>query len=208
LAIACDVEQTLFVRGSASETDAVRNKIFIRDRDLNTDCVRESEAHSTSHMRNSSGDKWAEVGYHEDFGPSSSHTFNAFWEVGYGDTIICDLGCGPSIACCDWAFFKVENVDGTQRWQFFFDWGANGGYTQIGPNAGEYAAFGQGIPMGETARRGGNATGALDDHRELEKKLCSTCNYTPWQSNFTYSDSISNYHHTSVADDHYVVEHD
>ncbi|MEO8292073.1 MAG: hypothetical protein ABI635_02945 [Actinomycetota bacterium] len=209
IAIDCGEEQTLFARDpNQSSSDAVRDKIFVRDRDLNDECLGRAEAHSTAHMRNTSFDKFAEAGWYEQWGPSASHLFNAFWEIGIGDTIICDSSCGPAIAPGDHVIFKVENVDGTNRWKFFFDYGANGNYVRLGPSDGTNANFGHGIPMGETGRRGGNGTGALDAHRDLERKTCESCSYTSWSTNSTFQDNITNYHRAYQAPDFYKVEHD
>ena len=215
LAVDCNEEQGLFVRTYETGADGVWSEIYLRDRDLSLACLgglheRASEAHSTAHVKNTSFDKWAEVGWHEGFGATSNvHLWNLFWEVGYGNVIICDLSCGPSVACCTWVGFKVASVANSTNWKFWADYGANGGFVQLGPSDGQNATFDHGVPMGETARHGGVGTGASDDHRQLQWKPCTNCSYGFWTSQVTYSKSTGfNWHRTYVNVHHYLVEKD
>jgi hypothetical protein len=205
----CDAEEALFARDSATSADGVWSEVDVVDRDLSYACPGDSEGHSTAHARSTSFDKWAEAGWHEQCSYNCDiHLFNFFWEVGYGDVIVCDLGCGPDFACCPWVGLKVVSVEGNSRWKFWVDYGADGGWSQIGPANGADATFFAGIPMAETGRRGGVGTGASDDHRGLKRKLCSSCGYSYWTSQTLYRDTISNWHREEINEHHYTVEKD
>lgn len=209
LAVDCSAEQTIFVKAFGVTTaNGVRSINFVRNRDLNPNCTGsvDAEAHSTAHMRNTSYDKWAEVGWHEDW-QGAGHQHNAFWEVGYGDTVICDLGCGPLIGCCDWTKFKVLNVPGTSKWTFHLDYGANGNFVQIGPPGGQTAFFVNGIPMAETGRRGGSLTGALDHHKDLiyNSSPSDPPIWAAWPDTILSGDNITGWHYRGIADDEYEV---
>ncbi|MCA1702226.1 MAG: hypothetical protein LC808_02720 [Actinobacteria bacterium] len=168
---ACSTEENIFVRETGSGKTGTRNYIQIRDRDLNLSCSADAEAHSTAHVTNLARDKWAEVGWHEDFSPLGFHQFNVFWEVGIGDIVVGHLENGPAISCCNWSIFRVEAVVGTNLWKFYFDYAADGSWTQIGPSGGQDATFATGIAEGETARRGGTGTGAADDQKTLKYRI-------------------------------------
>jgi hypothetical protein len=214
VALACshNTLQHLFRQEPFNSTaDAIRSHIYVRDRGLNPDCTADAESHSTAHVRNSTGDKFAEVGWEEHWHcPSGSctHNHNIFWEVKIGSTIIGHLHNGPHFACCGWYGFKVENVPGTLRWKFFFDPGANGGWIQVGPSDGQNADFGQGVPQGETARRGGSRTGASDEHSALARKNCDSCTMQDWTNNDFRSDDISGWHGERISDTRYEVVKD
>ena len=171
---ACSDEEVLFRRMSASDTDAAKSENFIRDRDLNSNCLGDAESHSTAHVRNAAFTKFAEVGWVEQWGAGASHAFKFFYEADIGSTILGGFSYGPT--------------------------------TQIGSFD---ATFNQGIPMGETGRRGGEGTGASDDHRALKYKLCNNgCPWEAWPTNYSYKDTISNWHGVFQSSDHYKVEKD
>lgn len=145
-----------------------------------------------------------ERGFRTDAGPYVEF----FWEVDIGSTIVGHLDNGPAAACCAWVGLKVRNIEGTQKWEFFVDYGANGTFTQIGSSTGQDANFGQGIPMGETGRRGGTRTGAMDEHKELRRKLCGSCSYSGWSTNSASKDTLSNWHGVLINDTRYEVVKD
>lgn len=188
--------------------DGIRDTNYLRNRDINPNCGA-AEAHSTAHVENSARDKFVEVGWHETETFIGNKIWNIFWEVIIGSTRIGDLGNGPTVDCCAWVEFKIESVPGTLRWKFYYDYGNNGGYRQVGPDDGVGANFGEGILMGETARRGGNATGAADEHQGLKRKVCSSCDYNFWQNQFqAHPNEITNWHYVKVNDHHYEVKKD
>lgn len=125
-----------------------------------------------------------------------------------GSTIIGHLHNGPHVSCCALYGFKVQNVTDTLKWKFFYDPNANGGWIQVGPAGGQDANFGRGVPMGETARRGGAATGAADEHKNLKRVACEGCGVAAWTNNVLHSDGISNWHSHKISDDHYEVHKD
>lgn len=90
----------------------------------------------------------------------------------------------------------------------FFDYPADGTWTQVGPSSGQDANFGQGVPYGETARRGGVNTGASDKHWDLKRKLCPSCDYFSWQTNAFAKDEITNWHGEYLTDTSYQVVKD
>lgn len=206
-----NTEQGLFRMDTGTQSaDGVISTNYLRDRDLNPDCHDDAEAHSTEHVKNSMVTKWAEVGWHEYWrqGAVWYHDFNIFWEVGTGDMIVGHLANGPDIACCQWLKFKVRNIENSNKWEFFYDPGANGNWIQVGPSGGQGATFGTGIPMGETARRGGTATGAADEHKGLLRKTCGSCNYNDWSDNTNFDNDISNWHANRLSDTRYEVVKD
>jgi hypothetical protein len=119
-------------------------------------------------------------------------------------TIYGGFNTGPQLGFCADVAFKVVSVPGTNKWKYYLDYGNNGGWNQIGPSDGQSAGFNQGVPMGETSRFGGTATGASDHQHGLQKKQGETGSFTYWGSNeadFQYTDNpfISNWHHHSLG---------
>jgi hypothetical protein len=156
-------------------------------------CKADAEAHSTAHVRNTSADKHAEVGWHE-YWNGNSHLWNLFWEVRIGSALIGDLGDAQGISCCPVIRFKVEYHSDTDNWHFYWDRNADGGFNRVGASGGEYAHFSHGIPMGETARKGNTATGASDHQWNLRFIGCVGCSQSAWTSSSTYSNTITNWH--------------
>ena len=203
---ACSDEEVLFRRMSASDTDAAKSENFIRDRDLNSNCLGDAESHSTAHVRNAAFTKFAEVGWVEQWGAGLSHSFKFFYEVDIGSTILGGFSYGPVTSSGAWTGLKVLSTPGTDVWTFEVDWGLDGTWTQIGSFD---ATFNEGIPMGETGRRGGEGTGASDNHRALNYKLCNNgCPWNAWPTNYAYKDTISNWHGVFQSSNHYKVEKD
>jgi hypothetical protein len=207
---ACDTEEVIFGRADSTDADGARGTFDLKNRDLDSTCTAEAEAHSTAHMRNTSLDRGAEIGYVERWGPNSSHTFRVFWETYVGETFTNGSGfnAGRAVACCSMTEFKVISIADTDKWTFFFDYGNSGTFTQLGPTDGAPAGFTHGIPMGETGRRGGTGTGAGDEHKNLEKKNCGSCAWINWRTNYQHADTISNWHYHYLDPNHYEVVKD
>jgi hypothetical protein len=204
LACAHNTEQNIFAKDVTTDAYSAANSMYIGNRALNSGCKADAEAHSTVHVKNTAFTKFAEVGWHEDWAcdTCSNHEWNLFWEVHDGQMIIGHLGNGADISCCQNARFKVEYQSGTDSWHFWWDQGANGGFVRVGDSDGQYAAFAHGIPMGETARRGGIPTGASDHQWDLKYAPCVGCSTQFWTLQTTYLDTITNWHRVEGPTDH------
>ena len=202
---ACNWEypQHLFRRAETSEADGARSTLWVRNRELDGYCTADAEVHSTVHMRNSSNDKFAEVGYHQEYGVGGTHNWNVFWEVKIGDVVTGHLNNGQSINCCVPIELKVVSDPGTNYWKFWVKYN-NGTWTQIGPSAGQPAGFNMGSPRGETARRGDN-TGASDEHKDLQRKMCGSCAWGNWGSNYLATNEIPGWSSRALSNYHYEV---
>jgi hypothetical protein len=213
-AIQCSAEETLFRRAPTSSADGIKSEVFIRDRDLNDNCSEssnpysEAETHSTTHLRGPSFDNFVEVGWVENFGSGSTHHFKYFYEWRIGSTVMCGFDCGPGTTSGEWTGLKIVNVAGTDNWTVHVDWSSDGDWSRIGPAEGVDANLTQGIPMGETGRRGYEGTGAMDDHRILSRKLCESCAWEYWGDNEYHTDNISNWHGVRQHGHRYTVEKD
>jgi hypothetical protein len=210
-------EETLFVqKGTLDSAYGSNGEIYVRDRSLSGGCGGAStgaEAHSTAHVENALQTKFAEVGFVEywDGPPSSPKLWRVFVEGNDGSKPTSQwtyggfLSTGTIIGPNKWARFKVNNVAGTNTWNFWYEDNVNGGgYTQEGgtPNLN----FSNGLAFGETGRVGDPGTGAMDHHENLIFKKCSgTCSWTGWGSNSQSSNGISGYYYQSIASDEYKV---
>ena len=198
----CPQEESIFGYDYNSLTAySTANTIDVADRDLNSSCTDDAEAHSTAHVENTSFSKQAEAGWHESWSCNLAgchHVWNAFWEVQIGSTTYGGLEAGPGLpdpgSVADPYRWNVQYSSADDAWKFNYDPGANGGYIQFGPSNGQYAAFAHGYPMGETSRRGGASTGASDYLRVLKYSPCLGCTPAYWTDNTTWYDTISNWY--------------
>jgi hypothetical protein len=149
-----------------------------------------TEAHSTAHMENADGSKFAEVGFVEYWNclTGCAKAWVVFAEGNDGRTPPSspDFGgdtTGYSISSGHWARFKVDNVTGTTKWDLYYkDDVVNGSYNLV---AGPWdLKFSAGMAYGETGRRGSH-TGAADHHVDLLYKNCDQipCNWFSWGGN-------------------------
>lgn len=202
----CTHEQVIFRKAGNDHTVGARSSVYVGGRRPDLNCAPTAESHSTVHMRDIFDTKWAEIGWVLDVSTGSAR-WRVFWETGaHGLVTGGGFSYGFQIGCCGWRGYKVLNVQGTGRWKFFYDSGS-GVFQQVGPSDGYQAGFQEGTPMGETGRRG-PATEADDDHNNLSKKGCDSCNFSPWSENQFWMDTISGYHASVLTPDHYLVVRD
>lgn len=195
----CAVEDSIFRRAETDRATAIRGTIYLRNRDLNPNCT--GHAFSTAHISTLAGG-WIEIGWWESNSgvgpctPQCPHYWRIFWEVGQGGNAVGGAQFYEQVGCCDWIPFRIEHVPNTQRWKLFFDYGADGGFVQVGPSGGVETNFRPGnaqtVPMAETSRYGGTATGASDHHNNLRRKInCYSCEYGLWTNNNLHYDNMS-----------------
>lgn len=195
-AVNCAVEEQIIVQMTpSSETgrgDAGWN--YVRDRDLGTNCEG-SAAFSTVNIHNSSFTRWVEIGWVEKWDCYTCSPRTKFWRVfiegksasgtGFGN-----FSKGLPISPGDvgqWDRFKLNNVSGTNLWNFWWmNDAVNGTYQEIPVGFLSYdwdAGFQGGYVFGETGRypAAGTGTGASDYFLNLVYKDCgSTCTWRSW----------------------------
>ncbi|MCA1834492.1 MAG: hypothetical protein LC750_17495, partial [Actinobacteria bacterium] len=224
-------EATLFVaKPRLSEAYGSNNEIFVRSRNLSpaTECGTygstasdPSEAHSTAHVSSPDNYKFAEVGFIEYWlcpaGPYSGcyKTWRVFAEGGDGtegprEATTGGTFTGYVITGGHWARFKVDNVSGTNTWNFYYknDVPAGSYDTVAGPWT---LLFRHGIAYGETGRRGPE-TGAADHQRDLLYKNCDSaplCDWFSWGGNAFDpgygTGGISGWQHRQVSHTEYMI---
>jgi hypothetical protein len=204
----CSGEDGPMFRGMTGTNTALgtTNWIYVRDRDLDTDCPDDSERHSTAHMDGPSP-RFTEVGWVEDFGIGGQHTWHVWWEYHDSMATVGTFHDGDGVTCCRWFRFRVEFQPANAGWKFYYDNGANGGFTEIGGL--QHPGFQQGRPEGETARRPnfdtGNGTGLKDHQENLTKRACDGCSYTQWNDNVADTSVITGWHWVHIAVDEFWV---
>ncbi|MGZ4153204.1 MAG: hypothetical protein ACXVQ0_01850 [Actinomycetota bacterium] len=189
----CTGEETRFIQQSASASYAYGsvNTITVKDHDI-AGCSSPN-FFATAQLRNTAGDKAVEVGYTDTVNGLGQEIWEIFTEgfVNYNSTV-----CGPTY----WYLinpgrddkFRVSNVSGTNQFNFSVDYGS--GWVSVGSCTQTYS---HGWAWGETGRRGGTATGASDDHKNVQFKN-SSGTWNSWPNNFETScgnPCISNWHY-------------
>jgi hypothetical protein len=211
-AVSCG-EETLFVqKGTNSSAYGSNGEIYVRNRNLVLvgDCS-DAESHSTAHVENSLETKFAEIGFVERWYctiTGCTKTWKTFVEGNDGSKPIGQFtyggfDSGTTISSGHWARFKVNNVAGTNKWNFWYEDNVNGGgYTQIAGTPG--LNFSNGLAFGETGRRGDPGSGADDHHEGLLFKN-SSGSWNSWGSNSQAWNHISGYYYDYIAKDEYKV---
>ena len=188
----CGDEKQIYVDSYSSATSGSANDIYIRDASLDQSCTNPWSVR-TSHVRSPSGAvRAAEAGWWEDFNGSGVKEWSLF-TAGYGGAAACgertyfrlENDPDPLIGHTD--RFKVNNIDGSDDWNFWVDWDSDGGYVQLltGPSQSDYGCpdllFTTGTARGEISVRG--SSGAADHQSNLRKKICNpSCAWSDWQS--------------------------
>ena len=178
-----------------------KNKILLQRREMcGPSMVESAQVWSTSHLRmGGATGNWVEVGWLEER-TSTNNKFYWFseWGLNYSPMgrNVASHPC-PNLGYYDW--WRTENVSGTTTWrlslncngdQYAGTWQLLDTFTGLG--------YSKGTPMGETGRRGGEATGMAEDMPELERKgssgswvawdepKCYTDDATDWQFRYIY----------------------
>lgn len=217
-AVSCPAqEETLFVHaitqpGGADFTDAfgTGHSITVRDRDLaNCDgSTYNPEAHSTAHLARADGMVgWLEIGWVE-FN-RTNHTFRWFYEYNDGSCAnVCggDFGDGgplPALGSNPYvARFWMQRVAGQNSWQMWVDWTGDG--TADASVTTPVLGFHKGLAQGETGRRGGAGTGALELQNNLDYRDAGNV-WQNWPSNGHVDDAICNWDWQRKAADRYIT---
>jgi hypothetical protein len=212
----CQSEEALFMEGEHGPGGTYTNAygsagtIFVRDRDL--DSCPNPNAASTAHLANGTLTKFAEVGWVE-VNSGGAHSWNYFYEgQSCGDFDTCGwggIGNGgslPSAASSGyWARFWLNNKNGTVRFNLYVDKDNDGSadHNTTTPDLG----FSHGTPHGETARVGGNGTGALDHQKKLGFQDGSDV-WHDWARTGYGFGGINNWHYVIDGPDEYETAHD
>ena len=171
-AAACSDEQGIFVKDtSATHASMDRNNFDVVDRGMaaKSSCSY-VDAVSTVHIRSvTDAARQVETGWVERYNSGTGHKFDWFWEAQNGNVVLGGFDIGNvSISCCGAHSWKVLLVNG-YAWRFYHHAGNTGTFNDIGTGvAWDEVGFTEGIPEGETNRRGGNCTGMSDDHYTLQ----------------------------------------
>lgn len=203
-------EQTIFV-GNYAVTSAygTTNWIKIRDRQLDAGCSDPS-AWSTAQLGDATAVNQVEVGWNE-HPDGSSHDHNWFWEAQHG-TVVYGGCCEAGSSLNGWVGHNfgwrvAYHTDGN----FHFYLNSGTGFTEIAlPNGISWQAVGfkQGWPKGETGRRGGTDTSAVDNQYDLQYKYAASgASWTNWTNNSLpeNQDSIPHWNHAKVSDTEYNI---
>jgi hypothetical protein len=173
----------------------VKNKIRLKRRDMcGSSTIETKQVWSMSHLRMGGIDgNWVEVGWTEER-TLTNNKFYWFSEWGLNYT---DMGGTAASHPCpvvdqyDW--WRTANDAGTTNWklsincsndQFSGSWQLLDTFNGLG--------FSKGVPMGETGRRGGEATGMSEYMPELERKT-SGGSWLAWDRPKCYHDNASNW---------------
>lgn len=148
-----------------------------------------------SHLRMGGIDgHWVEVGWTEERGLLITDKFYWFSEWGLNYTAMGGTaGSHPCPTVDEYDWWRTANVSGTTSWrlsmncandQFAGSWRLLDDFTSLG--------YSRGVPMGETGRRGGSATGMSERMPELERKTGSG-SWVAWDEPKCYRDNASNW---------------
>lgn len=203
----CATEETRFVIQNAAGEYAYgsTNVINVKDHDI-AGCGGGFNFFATSHLRNSTGDKWVEVGYTDTVNGLGQEIWQIFIEGGINGN---NATCGPSFSYLISPGrddkFRVTNVPGTNNFNLYVDYGS--GWVSIGSCTN---TFSHGWAYGETGRYGGTATGAGDDHKSLQYKD-SSGTWKNWADNHEAAcgnPCLSNWHYDWCSTTRYQVFRD
>ena len=198
----------------------------IINRPYNSLCLSESDVFGSGIavlFVNKSGatQKYVEVGYDGTVISSSASVGNyptsEGWDA-YGsghawDTKLCysascflDLGVtNPATDRCN---YRINLVDGTTDWKAWARCGSNPTYTLLYTFSN--TGFTHGIPMSVTWRRGGTATGMLDNVSNLQYRD-GVGNFNPWVNNGSYppfaGTTVSDWTASAITATSYSVVH-
>lgn len=203
LAIDCTTEESIFIEQSHSGTSAYGswNNIDVIDHDIAGCTNFLSNFFATSRIINSGGDKWVEVGYTDTLNGIGQEIWEVFWE---GGDNFSHATCGPNVSYLlsagPFVDFRVRNIPGTT--DFTTEVNTGSGWLSVG--SCNSMNFSHGWAQGETSRRGGTATGASDDHKNLKYRNVSGT-WLAWDDNVQASDSISNWHYFRCTNTRYVT---
>jgi hypothetical protein len=224
----CSTEQQIFVRdadiinahGDSGTVDA-----HYRDLNFNCETVGTSigvspNAHDAIHLGwYQNVFDFVEAGYVEWWDPavpsSGGHvTFNTFGEAQFGTTrygpwlgVLLKNCYGEPNGDCGSLGLRVEHrvTSTSSGWDFEekIIW-AGGSWDSIKPNGSLLkVGFDQGVPMGETSRRGGDGTGMSSDWKNLNERGASATGWTYWDyPQYWDSDNVFNYHSSTPPNWH------
>jgi hypothetical protein len=198
LADNCNSEQTIFIYDqSNSVSHGTQGKIYVRNRDLDSNCAENPGAWSMVNFFSSDFVDQGETGYREYAG----HAFDdvTCWQAGNTET--CSLNKTVTIATDQDYFWKVANDLGTNNLKTYI----NGGNGWVLTASTTGSPFTRGYSMGETGRYG-DTTGMLDHHHYLQSKD-SSGNWNDWTGQSKWSKNIdgSDWYYYKISNTNYEI---
>lgn len=204
---ACPAEDSLFVyKPGVLNGHGTQTKNMIRSVPL--DICAGSLRGATAIMLVQDTHDWVEVGWREYDTPL--RVWVPFIEAGYwvnGQAVVTTNAEYSSVPANVWSYFQmVRNESDTNRWRAYFDYGADGGWQQLGAAAGIDTTFTGATPNAETMRFG-MATNAFDHHNYLKYKTYQN-QWVSWTQQALNWDTIDGWHWVQYASNEYQVEAD
>jgi hypothetical protein len=180
----CTKEQTIFVQANNSGAYGTQGKIYVRDRQLDSNCAENPGAWSMINFFSPDQSDQVETGYREYAG----HVFDDVTCYQLGNTESCYLNKSVTITPTHTYNFQIENhpVGSTD----ILVW-INAGSGWVETSSTSSSPFHTGLPMGETGRYG-DGTGMLDHHSALEYKGSSDSAWFGWSGQFLNYDNVDN----------------